>query len=164
MNVNRRDFVASAAITVCGCIAGSQPDGAGDAAAPSRETDASNLPPETNPQGTVDVGTLSAYPHDGVYDGFARSDRIYVIRRAGRIYALRAVCTHRGCLVVPDASAFRCPCHGSRFEADGTVTKGPATRPLAHYAIARTDAGRLIVDKSKRLTPDANEPAAYVPL
>ena len=75
-----------------------------------------------------------------------------------------AVCTHRGCLVVPEASAFRCPCHGSRFEAYGTVTKGPATRPLAHYAIARTDAGRLIVDKSKRLIPDANDAGAYVPV
>jgi cytochrome b6-f complex iron-sulfur subunit len=162
MNLNRREFVAASTVTVCGCIAGCQSDRAGDAAAPSGETDASNLPPETNLQGTVDVGTISDYPRDGVYDRFARSDRIYVVRQNGRVYALRAVCTHRACLVVPDASALRCPCHGSRFEADGTVTKGPATRQLAHYAIARTDGGRLIVDKSKRLTPDANDPAAYV--
>jgi cytochrome b6-f complex iron-sulfur subunit len=160
MDLNRREFVAAATVTWSGCVAGCRPGPAREAA--PGETDAANLPPETNPQGTVEVGTVSDYPHDGVYDRFARSDRIYVVRQNGRVYALRAVCTHRACLVVPDASTFRCPCHGSRFETDGTVTKGPANRPLPHYAIAPTNGGRLIVDKSKRFGPDANDPAAYV--
>lgn len=160
MNLNRREFVAVATVTVGGCIAGCQSDRRGDDGT-SGEADASTLPPEPNPQGMVDIGTAADYPHDGVYDGFARSDRIYVVRQAGRILALRSICTHRRCLVIPDSSAFRCPCHGSRFEADGTVTKGPATRPLPRYAIARTDGGRLVVDKARRFGPEANDPAAY---
>jgi cytochrome b6-f complex iron-sulfur subunit len=159
MELNRRDFVAAAAVTVCGCMIGCRSDRAAES--PADATDPSDLPPETSPQGTVDIGTAADYPHDGVYDRFATSDRVYVVRRAVRIYALRSMCTHRACLVVPDTSALRCPCHGSRFELDGTVTKGPATRPLPHYAIVRTEGGRLIVDKSRRFGPEANDPAAY---
>ncbi|KOO34970.1 cytochrome b6-f complex iron-sulfur subunit, partial [Chrysochromulina tobinii] len=53
-------------------------------------------------------------------------------------YALRAECTHLGCLVQPDplTGGFACPCHGSRYAADGSVTRGPAPAPLK---LARVD-------------------------
>ncbi len=48
-------------------------------------------------------------------------------------YAISAVCTHLGCAVNWDQSeqAFVCPCHGSRYDALGQVTRGPAPRDLA---------------------------------
>ncbi|MGW8764424.1 FAD-dependent oxidoreductase [Streptomyces sp. NPDC055815] len=41
-------------------------------------------------------------------------------------------CTHMGCELGFDEAeqTWECPCHGSRFAADGTVLQGPATRPL----------------------------------
>lgn len=48
-------------------------------------------------------------------------------------YAISAVCTHLGCAVNWDQAeqAFVCPCHGSRYDPLGQVTRGPAPRDLA---------------------------------
>ncbi|WP_233574031.1 Rieske 2Fe-2S domain-containing protein [Amycolatopsis panacis] len=39
---------------------------------------------------------------------------------------------HLGCFVRfnPAERSRDCPCHGSRFDVDGAVLEGPATRPL----------------------------------
>ncbi|MFI1565190.1 FAD-dependent oxidoreductase [Streptomyces sp. NPDC020490] len=60
-------------------------------------------------------------------------DRLAVYRDDdGRLHALSPRCTHLGCLVSFNSAerAWECPCHGSRFDTDGKVVEGPATRPL----------------------------------
>jgi nitrite reductase/ring-hydroxylating ferredoxin subunit len=57
--------------------------------------------------------------------------------------ALSLTCTHLGCTVEETADGFTCPCHASRFDADGKVTHGPASKPLRQLRVEVTDGGDL---------------------
>jgi len=48
-------------------------------------------------------------------------------------YGLNAICTHLGCVVPWNAgeNKFICPCHGSQYNAEGKVVRGPAPLSLA---------------------------------
>lgn len=60
--------------------------------------------------------------------------------------AMSAVCTHLSCTVDESGDGgFECPCHGSRFAADGAVTEGPASAPLQWYRV-RLDGESVFVD------------------
>jgi Rieske Fe-S protein len=62
-------------------------------------------------------GTLITQPTAGVFKGFV------------------ARCTHAGCALAVKDGGIECPCHGSKFELDGTVARGPATEPLVARAV-----------------------------
>jgi glycine/D-amino acid oxidase-like deaminating enzyme/nitrite reductase/ring-hydroxylating ferredoxin subunit len=57
---------------------------------------------------------------------------------AGQLHAVSAACTHMGCVVGWNATdrSWYCPCHGSRFDIDGSVILGPATSPLKPADVA----------------------------
>jgi Rieske Fe-S protein len=59
-------------------------------------------------------------------------DDIVVTQASPGVFAgFSSTCTHAGCTVAEVADGtINCPCHGSKFNLDGTVANGPATRPL----------------------------------
>lgn len=62
--------------------------------------------------------------------------------------AVSMKCTHLGCTVEKPGETFECPCHGSRFDEFGKVTRGPATRDLPQLEVIETEDGNLIVRAS----------------
>lgn len=56
---------------------------------------------------------------------------------AGQFKAFSYICTHQGCPITRiDGDAAVCPCHGSAFSlADGSVTNGPAEKPLTEKKV-----------------------------
>ncbi|MFN3326621.1 MAG: ubiquinol-cytochrome c reductase iron-sulfur subunit [Bryobacteraceae bacterium] len=71
---------------------------------------------------------------------------VAVFHDAEGAYAISTICTHLGCIVRPGREGFECPCHGSRFAADGTVTKGPAPQPLPWLKVS-VSGGVITVDE-----------------
>jgi Rieske Fe-S protein len=114
------------ATALCACSAGSaSPEPVGDVAAGNL----SDLP----------VGSLR--PIDSLPVCIGRDD-------AG-VYAMTLTCTHAGCnmaqdgIVGPNGAA--CACHGSRFDRDGNVVRGPASDPLQHFAVTADPTGNITI-------------------
>ena len=63
---------------------------------------------------------------------------------AGEILAFTAICTHQGCTVAPAGKEFKCPCHGSVYNAaTGAVITGPAPAALAAIQV-KVEAGSVV--------------------
>jgi Rieske Fe-S protein len=54
-------------------------------------------------------------------------------------------CTHLGCTVEEAPEGFLCPCHGSRYDSAGRITRGPAKEDLPRLRIEISAEGNLIV-------------------
>jgi glycine/D-amino acid oxidase-like deaminating enzyme/nitrite reductase/ring-hydroxylating ferredoxin subunit len=61
----------------------------------------------------------------------------------GTLRTVKAACTHMGCIVAWNKaeSSWDCPCHGSRFAADGRILHGPALHPLETVPSPEPDDG-----------------------
>jgi len=95
---------------------------------------------------------------------FLEDRRLYVFKEGKSFYAISGACTHLGCTVKytklnqPKEAEingmkksipfeFHCPCHGSKFYADGTNYAGPAPAPLHWYKLeVSPDDGQLVVN------------------
>ena len=75
--------------------------------------------------------------------------RCTVIRTESGMAAISNTCTHLGCVVATTEVGFDCPCHGSRFDPDGTVLGGPAPRPLTWFRLSLSPSGEVEVDTAE---------------
>lgn len=95
------------------------------------------------------AGSPENYPPGSVT--LDKEQKVFIIRaKEGYFYALSAVCTHLGCITnwKAEEGIIACPCHGSKFDREGTKIAGPAPRPLPRFAMSLDDQGQLVVDKS----------------
>jgi cytochrome b6-f complex iron-sulfur subunit len=106
------------------------------------------------PATTFRAGNPDLYPVNSVT--FLQGQQVYIVRTAEGFFAVSAVCTHLGCVTQwkPATSMIACPCHGSKFQANGKKIEGPAPRPLPHYAINLTADGELQVNKLQQIKLD----------
>ena len=91
-------------------------------------------------QGTAtptEVAALSDIPVGGAIAVMFDGAQIIVSQpTAGEVVAFSAICTHQGCIVVPEKKGLNCPCHQSLFDtATGAVLQGPATDPLPEVTV-----------------------------
>jgi cytochrome b6-f complex iron-sulfur subunit len=66
-----------------------------------------------------------------------------LVRSDNTFSALSLVCTHLGCTMESRPEGFTCPCHGSRFDLQGKLLRGPAAKPLAALRVETTPDGKL---------------------
>ena len=111
-----------------------------NAIAPSPTPDTDDSSAARN-DGFVEVGNLSKLDEAGqVFRQGIFGHSVLVVRdptNAATLYAFEPVCTHQGCVVSWRSATEQifCACHGSTFNPNGTVAKGPANQGLKAYEV-----------------------------
>jgi cytochrome b6-f complex iron-sulfur subunit len=78
-----------------------------------------------------------------------KGDPTYIVVTAENAianYGINAVCTHLGCVVPWNGSEnkFICPCHGSQYNDEGKVVRGPAPLSLALAVADVSEADKVV--------------------
>jgi Rieske Fe-S protein len=113
-------------------------------------------PSVSEPTGPIAAGNVKDLPSGS----FRVMGEVALGRDAGGVYAMSAVCTHAGCPTVVNGAGLYCPCHGSIFDHDGNVTRGPARRALPHYQVDIAADGAITVQASMVVAADTRTPVA----
>lgn len=83
------------------------------------------------------------------------------------VLALYKVCVHLGCLYawVDSTDRFECPCHGSKYQLDGTYIEGPAPRDCDRFLVQLVDkAGNVVAQTdTERSSPNYGAPLPLPP-
>jgi cytochrome b6-f complex iron-sulfur subunit len=110
-------------------------------ATPTPKSTAMGSPTPTNKASTtgfVKAGTVKDLDQKGSLTLKGNKEAAVIVRdpkNTKTLYAVNSSCTHKGCTVKweTDSKELVCPCHSSAFMADGSVAKGPASKPLKRY-------------------------------
>jgi cytochrome b6-f complex iron-sulfur subunit len=101
--------------------------------------------PDPPPPTRYEAGQASDYPPDS--RTVLPNIPALLVRQKNEFTAYSLVCTHLGCTVQLKSDVFTCPCHGSRYDAHGKVTKPPAGSPLQALKVELTTDGKLVIYK-----------------
>lgn len=85
---------------------------------------------------------------NNISNGITFYENLIIIKENETIKILSALCTHLGCRINRvHGSELVCPCHGSRYDFDGKVLKGPSQNPLLLLRFKR-DKDKIIIYES----------------
>ena len=95
-------------------------------------------PPE--PEDWTDAAASAAVADGALVRVDVEGQQVLLTRRAGRVLAIGAVCSHYGAPLedgeLDGEGCVVCPWHGSRFRLeDGSVARGPAVSPQLSYEV-----------------------------
>lgn len=96
--------------------------------------------------GPFPLDTAVDLPADGSPPAAKAAGKFWLVQSEGKVTALYMVCTHLGCLYKWEASnnRFECPCHGSKFTAQGEYIEGPAPRSLDQFVVEIVQNGEIV--------------------
>jgi Rieske Fe-S protein len=139
--LDRREFVATCACLLAGGLISAC---ASLAARPVPVTDGRiRLTLAEHPELTRPDGALKILPEGA-------TNPLYVLRLDdGRFAVISPICTHQGCTVDIQGPRLVCPCHGSTYDREGRVLRGPAERSLGQFTAGVSD-GVLVIDQATR--------------
>jgi thiosulfate dehydrogenase [quinone] large subunit len=86
--------------------------------------------------------STSDVPVGGGVEVIAQGEPVWVLQlQSGDFTALDGRCPHQGCTVgfISASVGFACPCHGSRFDAQGKLLDGPAPHGLTPIPVRVQD-------------------------
>ena len=130
----RRALLTGAGVACAAMLAGcAARDSANGATAPAASSSAASAAPAPS-RGAL--AATSQIPEGG--GTIIDAERMVITQPSPETFnAFSAICTHEGCFVGSVShGTINCPCHGSEFSIkDGSVVRGPATRPLPRMAI-----------------------------
>jgi cytochrome b6-f complex iron-sulfur subunit len=98
---------------------------------------------DETPPTEFDIGPASNFPN--VSRTVLANIPAVIVHDEKGIRAISLVCTHLGCTAEEDSQGYACPCHGSRFDQEGSNVQGPATKPLKKLRMEETEEGTLRV-------------------
>jgi len=103
--------------------------------------------------------TLSDHPLLNRPGGFLKirpegsNQLLYVLALSGGSFAVVSpICKHLGCTVNIDGPRLLCPCHGSMYDRDGSVLRGPTQAPLDRFQTEVSSDGVLTIYLEPRRT------------
>jgi cytochrome b6-f complex iron-sulfur subunit len=101
--------------------------------------------PDPPPPQRFEVGLSSLYPVSS--RTVLPEIPALLIHAENGFRALSLTCPHLGCTVEALPGEFTCPCHGSRYDQDGQLLAGPATRGLKPLRVEITPEDKIILYK-----------------
>ncbi len=122
-------LASSLPVVLAACTSGDSPSP--DTSDPS--------PAATTADGFTEVGKLADLEGNGflIQEDFSGAPLLVIFNPDDKtkVVAFKNQCTHNQCPVDwnADEGTLNCPCHGSKFKADGTVANGPAKDSLPTY-------------------------------